>query len=79
MRKRPDLLVATDEQILDFIEAYCIDHGYSPNYREVMRGVGLKSPATIRWRLSRLRDEGKVTYSERIPRTLRVVKQPTDE
>ena len=33
--------------LLEYIEAFIAQHGYSPSYREIMNGVGYSSVATV--------------------------------
>ena len=65
--------VATDDQVVEFIRSFCDEMGYSPSIREICKRFGYSSPSTIKLRLDRLRDEGVVTFVDRVPRTLRVV------
>lgn len=40
-------LTKKQKQLLDFIEKFISDCGYSPTYREIMAGLGYKSVATV--------------------------------
>lgn len=70
---------ATDEQIVGFIRSYCDSHGHSPSFREVCRAVGFDSPSSMEFRLRALREAGKVTFTDRIPRTLRATEGDKDD
>ncbi len=35
------------KQLLQFIAEFIAEHGYSPSYREIMRGCGYTSVATV--------------------------------
>lgn len=61
---------ATDEQILDMIARYVSEHGYSPSMRDVAEMAGLKSTSSIHRRLRLLRDAGKLTFDDRISRSI---------
>ena len=67
-------LVATDKQIIEFIQAFCDDHGFSPSIREICKEFGYSSPSTIKVRIDYMRKIGLVTFIERVPRTIRVVR-----
>lgn len=64
---------STDERLLAFISDYCDIHGFSPSVRDISRHFGYSSPSTVKHMLDRLRDEGRVTFLDRQPRTVRVV------
>ena len=66
-------LKSTDEQLLAFIGDYCDTYGYSPSVRDISRHFGYSSPSTVKHMLDRLRDEGRVTFLDKQPRTVRVV------
>jgi len=63
--------IATDQDILDFIEQYVRVHGFSPSLADIGRGVGLTSRSAILRRISKLRERGKLTYMDGVPRTIR--------
>lgn len=65
---------ATEEQIVNAIMEYERTHGYSPSVRDVCVAVGIKSASAVKYRLERMREKGLVTYVDRTPRTLKVVK-----
>lgn len=67
-------MVASDETILAAIDRLSERMGYPPSLREVMGEVGLRSTATIKYRLLRMRDKGLVEFEDRKPRTLRTVR-----
>lgn len=49
-------------KILDFIQAYQIQHGYPPSIREIGAAVGLRSTASVARHLKSLEDEGYITH-----------------
>lgn len=65
---------ASDEQLVEFIDAYCREMGFSPSVRDMCRQFGYASPSTIQQRLMGLRERGLVTFEPRLPRTVRVVR-----
>lgn len=40
-------LTYRQKEVLDYIKKYIADHGYPPAIREICKGVGLSSPATV--------------------------------
>ena len=69
---------ATDAQIIAFIRKFCREKGYSPSIREICANFDYKSPSTIKVRVDKLREMGFITYSDRVPRTIRVVRDVAD-
>lgn len=57
--------------IKDFIE----QKGYSPSFREIARLNGNNSVATVQYHLKRLRDKGYIEYSDKLSRTVKVIKE----
>ena len=47
-------LKPTEKQIYDFIVKFISEHGYSPSYREICKGVFLCSTQTIHANMRRL-------------------------
>ena len=63
------------EAIVAFVKQYTATHGYSPTMREVGAATGLASPSSVHSQLHILREDGRVTFSEKIARSLRVVEK----
>ena len=38
---------AKQQQILDYISSYSLEHGYPPSVREIGAEMGLRSPSTV--------------------------------
>ena len=51
--------------------------GYPPSLPELAAAVGLKSTATVKYHLDRMRDDGLVTWVPHKNRTLRAVEKET--
>jgi repressor LexA len=66
-------LSAREEQILTYIKKFIVSHGYSPSTREIGKGVGLSSPATIYVHLSKLIEAGYLDKAGSKFRTLKIV------
>lgn len=61
------------DAILAFVVLYQHLNGYAPTVREIADAVGLASPGTVHSHLAAMRREGRITYVDGKPRTLRVV------
>lgn len=64
---------ATNEDILDAIEAMTRRNGYPPTVRELARALGLSSAGSLLTRLDKLQSKGLVLREEGRSRTLRVL------
>jgi hypothetical protein len=60
-------------QILAFIDAATKRHGYAPSQREIAKGVGLSSPASVAYHVDRLEEAGLLKRDPNTPRTYQVV------
>ena len=52
--------IETKEKILRYIKDYFSEHGYAPSYREIGRGIGIKSTNTIYTNMIILFKEGEL-------------------
>lgn len=52
------------DAIISFITAFIDENGYSPTYREIAYGVGLRSPATVAHYIKNLEKEGRLTIGK---------------
>ena len=66
------------KQLLEFIETFIAEHGYSPSYREIMTGCSYTSVATVALHVNSLIKRGHVRKRDRSARSLEVTK-PTDK
>jgi repressor LexA len=66
-------LTPKQQELLDWIAEFIDKNGFSPTVREMMRGVGLKSPAPVQARLDILKKKGWVRWVHRQTRTVRIV------
>lgn len=62
------------KQILDFIEIFILEHGYSPSYREIMEGIGNSSVATVAVHINNLVVRGHLEKRENSARSLELTK-----
>jgi repressor LexA len=62
------------KELLNFIETFIAEHGYSPSYREIMQGLNYTSVATVALHVNNLIKRGHVRKRDRSARSLEVVK-----
>ena len=60
-------------QTLEFIQQFISEHGYSPCYREIMRGCGYTSVATVALHVNSLIQRGHLQKRDHSARSLEVV------
>ncbi len=65
-----DRLTRRQREILDAIERFTREHGYSPSVRDIGAAVGLTSSATVHNHLKRLRMKGFIDWDFAKPRTV---------
>lgn len=59
--------------LLDFIEKFIKEHGYSPSYREIMSGLNYNSVATVALHVNNLIKRGHLRKRDHSARSLEVV------
>lgn len=71
----PPIVRPTKKQreLLDFINAFISEHGYSPSYREIMNGANYNSVATVALHVNNLIRRGHLVKRGRSARSLEVV------
>ncbi len=60
-------------QTLDFIRHFTLEHGYSPSYREIMRGCNYTSVATVALHVKNLINRGHLVKRNNSARSLEIV------
>lgn len=70
--KRP---TKKQRELLTFIENFIAGYGYGPSYREIMRGLGYKSVATVALHIDNLISKGLLNKKDYSARSLEVVGQ----
>lgn len=60
-------------ELLEFLEKFTHEHGYSPSYREIMTGLGYNSVATVALHIGNLVKRGHVVKRDHSARSLEVV------
>jgi len=66
-------LTEAQNELYDWIKNYMKDFQHSPSIRQMMKAMGLKSPAPIQSRLKHLQEKGYISWQEGKARTLQVV------
>ncbi len=66
-------LTAAQDELFQWIKDYIRDFNHSPSIRQMMEGMGLKSPAPIQSRLKHLQEKGYISWQEGRARTLQLV------
>ncbi|SRR5574344_987234 len=62
--------------MLEFIEAFIVEHGYSPTFREIAAGMGYGSLATVAGHIDNLVLSGHLIKTENSARSLELVRPP---
>ena len=66
-------LTDAQNELFEWIKNYIRDFQHSPSIRQMMEGMGLKSPAPIQSRLRHLQEKGYISWQEGRARTLQLV------
>ena len=61
------------EDVLNYIKKYVVEHGFPPSTREIGAALGLSSPATVHTHLKKLEDAGCIRKTDSKFRTIEVV------
>jgi repressor LexA len=61
------------KELLNFIEGFIAEHGYSPSYREIMSGLNYTSVATVALHVNNLIKRGQLRKRDHSARSLEVV------
>ncbi len=70
-----DSLTQAQNELYLWIKNYLRDFQHSPTIRQMMQGMGLKSPAPIQSRLKHLQDKGYISWQEGKARTLQLTEE----
>lgn len=68
----------TEEKILDFIESFTRENGYSPSVREIGSAVGFKSSSTVHAYIKKLTEDGKISQGLAKSRSIRLQAEAAD-
>jgi repressor LexA len=67
-----DTLTPAQQELYDWLVEYIRQHQHSPSIRQMMKAMGLKSPAPVQSRLEHLRNKGFIEWTEGRARTIRL-------
>ena len=66
-------LTDAQNELFEWIRDYIRDFQHSPSIRQMMEGMGLKSPAPIQSRVNQIQDKGFISRQEGRARTLQLI------
>jgi len=66
-------LTKRQEEIMNFIKKFIVDHGYPPTIREIGKALDLSSPATIHAHLKNLEKKGLIKKDDQKNRSLELL------
>ncbi|HIK56055.1 MAG TPA: repressor LexA [Synechococcales cyanobacterium M55_K2018_004] len=66
-------LTEVQRQLYEYLVQYIRENQHSPSIRQMMKAMGLKSPAPIQSRLEHLRNKGYIDWTEGRARTIRLL------
>ena len=66
-------LTEAQDQLYGWIKNYIKEFQHSPSIRQMMHGMGLKSPAPIQSRLKHLQEKGYISWQEGKARTMQLI------
>ncbi|MFH0815023.1 MAG: transcriptional repressor LexA [Candidatus Falkowbacteria bacterium] len=64
------ILTKRQAELLNFVKTFQKDYGYSPSYREIGQGLGLKSTATVAGHLQTLKKKAYLKFFENENRSI---------
>ena len=68
-----DNLTQAQDELYGWIKDYMKNFQHSPSIRQMMKAMGLKSPAPIQSRLKHLQEKGYISWQEGKARTMQIV------
>jgi len=74
-----DELTVAQNELLEWIRDYIKNFYHSPSIRQMMIGMGLKSPAPIQSRLKHLQEKGYISWQEGKARTLQLIDEISND
>ena len=66
-------LTTAQQELYQWLSDFISVHHHSPSIRQMMHGMGLRSPAPIQSRLKHLQEKGWITWKEGQARTLQLL------
>ncbi len=68
-----EALTPAQQELYEWLSDFINQHHHSPSIRQMMHGMGLRSPAPIQSRLRHLQEKGWITWEEGQARTLQLL------
>jgi repressor LexA len=65
-------LTTAQQELYDWLVQYIQQNHHSPSIRQMMKAMGLKSPAPVQSRLEHLKTKGYIEWTEGRARTIRL-------
>ncbi len=70
-----DSLTEAQQELYDWLVEYIRENQYPPSLRQMMKAMGLKSPAPVQSRLEHLRTKGYIQWTEGKARTIQLTQE----
>ncbi len=70
-----DSLTEAQQELYDWLVEYIHENQYPPSIRQMMKAMGLKSPAPVQSRLEHLRSKGYIQWTEGKARTIQLTQE----
>ena len=70
-----EALTTAQQELYDWLVDFIGDNQHSPSIRQMMQGMGLRSPAPIQSRLRHLQEKGWIKWQEGQARTLQLIEE----
>ena len=70
-----EALTTAQQELYDWLVDFIGDHHHSPSIRQMMKAMGLRSPAPIQSRLRHLQQKGWIKWQEGQARTLQLIEE----
>jgi len=74
MARRSEGLSERHRKIMNFLEKFQDENGYSPSIREIGDSIGVKSTSLVDYYLNQLEQKGYISREGRVSRSIRVMK-----
>jgi repressor LexA len=77
MARRSEGLSERHRKIMDFLDRFQEQSGYSPSIRQIGDSIGVKSTSLIDYYLNQLQQMGFIDRDEHVSRSIRILKTPS--
>ena len=72
-KKEPLRPTKKQKELLDYISSFISEHGYSPSYREIMKGLDYSSVATVALHVNNLLKRGHLKKRDHSARSIELI------